>query len=155
MRREFNLVIRALLFVAIAIGAWLMGMVIGQENAVTILNPNTSTANIRESGQPTVSMMLDYNNGDIDIVDNIILTSHANLWEAMLAAEEEGKLIIGQNEDWIENGLLWYGVNGFFNSSESRWYIWLNNDYVSELPDEINVKNGDILYFKYLSYYPR
>ncbi len=155
MRREFNLVIRALLFIAIAIGAWLMGMVIGQENAVTILNPNTSTANIREGGQPTVSMMLDYNNGDIDIVDNIILTSHANLWEAMLAAEEEGKLTIGQNEDWIENGLLWYGVNGLYNSSESRWYIWLNNEYVSELPDEINVKNGDILYFKYLSYYPR
>ncbi|MFW0862540.1 MAG: hypothetical protein ACKKL6_03050 [Candidatus Komeilibacteria bacterium] len=146
---------RALLFVAIAIGAWLVGMVIGQENAVTILNPNTSTANIRESNIPRVSMMLDYNNGDIDVVDDIELTSHSNLWEALIGAEEQGKIKLGQNEDWLENGLLWYGINGLYNSSESRWYIWLNNDYVSELPDKFSVKNGDILYLKYLSYYPR
>ena len=46
MKKEFSLALRALLFVAIAVGAWLIGIMIGQENAVTILNPYTSTAKV-------------------------------------------------------------------------------------------------------------
>ena len=71
MRKEFSLAMRALLFIAIAVAAWLMGIIVGQENAVIILNPNTSTANVREASNPNVSIMLDYNNGDIDILENI------------------------------------------------------------------------------------
>lgn len=155
MKQELSLTLRALLFVVIAVGAWLAGIVIGQENATTILNPNTSTASIRGGNTPSISMMLDYNNGDIDIFDDIELTSHVNLWEAMVGAASQDKINLGQNENYEEVGLQWYGMNGFYNSSTARWYIWLNNEYQSDLPDNILVKNGDVLLFKYLSYYPR
>lgn len=155
MKKEFSLVLRAILFVAIAVGAWFVGIIIGQENAVTILNPYASTASIRDSSAPRVSMMLDYNNGNIDIISGVELTSHANLWEVMLGAASQDKISIGQNENYEEVGLQWYGVNGFYNNSETRWYIWLNNELQSGLPDSIVVKNRDVLLFKYLSYYPR
>jgi len=155
MKQEFSIALRALLFIAIAVGAWLMGIVIGQENAVTILNPYTSTANIRSGAIPAVSIMMDYNNGNIDIFDEIELISHANLWEAMVGADSMDKFNLGYNDDYLDNSLQWYGINGVYNSDGSRWYIWLNNKLQSELPDTINVKNGDVLLFKYLSYYPR
>lgn len=155
MREEFNLAMRSLLFIAIAVAAWLMGIIVGQENAVIILNPNTSTANIREASNPNVSIMFDYNNGDIDILKNVELKGQANLWEAMLGAQERGDIDLGYNDNWSEVGLQWFGINNYFNSTEAHWYIWLNNKYLSGLPDNIEVKNGDVLYFKYLSYYPR
>ena len=155
MKREFSLAMRSLLFIAIAVAAWLIGIVIGQENAIIILNPNASTATIREVGKPNISAMLDYNNGDIDVIDNIELSSHANLWEVLLDVEKQGRIKLDENEDWPKVGLQWYGINGMYNTGDARWYLWLNNEYVSELPDNIVVKNGDVLYFKYLSYFPR
>jgi hypothetical protein len=155
MKKEFNIILRALLFIAIAVAAWLIGIMIGQENAVTILNPDVSSGTLRNMTNPVFSVMIDYNNGDIDTIDKIDMKSKANLWEAMNGVDSSEGLRLNQNEDYPDNDLQWYGINDFYNSGDARWYIWLNNDYQSSMPDQIVVKSGDVLYFKYLSYYPR
>lgn len=156
MRTEFSLVLRALLFIGIAVVVWIVGVMVGQENTVTILNPYVNYGGIRSGGSPTVSIMLDYNNGQMQSYDNLQLIGNNNLWAILTNLSDDEKIRLVYNNDIDKAGLTWFGINGRNNISGGvRWQVWVNNVYQKQALDNIVLKAGDIINFKYFYYLPR
>ncbi|PJC00996.1 MAG: hypothetical protein CO073_04580, partial [Candidatus Komeilibacteria bacterium CG_4_9_14_0_8_um_filter_36_9] len=63
MRVNHGFVIRIILLVSLAVVVWIAGVMVGQENTVTILNPETSVTGRQSFSNPQVSIMLDFGNG--------------------------------------------------------------------------------------------
>jgi len=155
MRKEFSLIMRALLFVALAIVVWVVGVMIGQENTVTILNPYADSASVRSVGQPAVSIMMDYNGGQINTYHQLSLIGGNTLWRVLAGLSDQGKIKLAYNSDFTEAGLKWFSINGRAdNVGGIRWHVWVNNVYQSTKFDNIELKSGDAVTLKYLYYNP-
>ncbi|OIO46442.1 MAG: hypothetical protein AUJ28_02480 [Parcubacteria group bacterium CG1_02_37_51] len=155
MRVNHGFVIRIILLVSLAVVVWIAGVMVGQENTVTILNPETSVTGRQSFSNPQVSIMLDFGNGQIDVYDQLFIINDKDLWAALknLAVRED--LQLDYNKDWAINGLDWYRLqNKLTGESGVTWHVWVNNQYRTEDLTDIVLKNGDVVNFKYLYYQP-
>ncbi|MFH1667698.1 MAG: hypothetical protein ABH884_01570 [Candidatus Komeilibacteria bacterium] len=153
MRVNHGFVIRIILLVSLAVVVWIVGVMVGQENTVTILNPEASITGRQSFSNPQVSIMLDFNNGQIDVYDQLFIINDKDLWTALknLAVRED--LQLDYNKDWAINGLDWYRLqNKLTSESGVTWHVWVNNQYRDEDLTDIILKNGDVINFKYLYY---
>jgi hypothetical protein len=153
MNVKFGFIIRMLLIVALAVVVWIVGVMVGQENTVTILNPDISMTGRQSFSNPQVSIMLDFDNGQIDVYDELFIIDNKDLWTVIKNLSIREELDLDYNKDWAVNGLDWYRLAGKTTSENgSSWHVWINNIYQTKDLSNIMLKNNDVVSFKYLYY---
>ncbi|MFW0837588.1 MAG: hypothetical protein ACKKL5_01160 [Candidatus Komeilibacteria bacterium] len=153
MKQSLSMPIRIVLVLAVALIVWIVGVMVGQENTVTILNPDTSYTGMHTNTQGTVNIMIDYNNGDIATYNNLPLATNHSLWAVVKRLADQEHIPLSYNDDFDTVGLQWWRLAGRGNVQGGiQWHVWVNNVYQNKSWDKIELKPGDIVSFKHLYY---
>jgi uncharacterized protein YybS (DUF2232 family) len=81
MLERFNKTTRIIIGATLAVIIWIIGILIGQEQTVLILNPEGNLTNfITRSRTIQVRAMLDYSDGQIRVYPEVKLNKSFTLW---------------------------------------------------------------------------
>ena len=152
MERHFNRVTRIIIAGTLAIIIWIVGVIIGQEQTVTILNPEGGLGGlISRSRTAQVSLMLDYGTGEIKVYPEIKLSygsSVLDLLDRINNLESEFNLNYSL-EDNIE--LTSFTISDYPNILDGKnWLVWIDNGLQVDDYNLIKLKSGDNIELKYI-----
>lgn len=167
---HFNRATRIIIAAAVAVVIWIAGVLIGQEQTVTILNPEGGLSGlITRTRSIQVSLMLDYGDGRIKVIPEIKLTYGAavtSLLKRWQSIEPQFSLSYQTNKETGKiSGLT---INNYASSGSGsprgaggarldarqeagkEWLVWLNHTLQTSTIDKIRLKNGDLVELKYI-----
>jgi len=150
MWRHLNQTTRIIIGLTVAVLIWISGVLIGQEQAVLILNPQGGWRGfVNRDRIIQVSLMLDFGDGQIKVfpeprikygesVFNLLKSLPIHLDTADRQAEPAGQIID-------------LTIDGYVSDPQGKqWLVWLNNQLQSEDLSQIRLKSGDIIELKYI-----
>ena len=154
MLEHINKTTRIIIGASLAVIIWIAGMMIGQEQAITILNPQGGLKSIFiRNPSIQVSLMLDYGNGQIQVYPDVQLTYSQSVLELLEKVDklEEVKLNLTYQLNKGTGELEQVTINNLQSYPDGReWLVWLNNELQTELLDKIKLKARDIVELKYI-----
>ncbi len=153
MHNHLNRATRIIIGGTLAVVIWIAGILIGQEQTVTILNPEGGLSGIiSRTRSIQVNLMIDYGDGRVKVYPEIKLTygaSALSLLKQIESIDKKFELNYTDNQETQEVSNL--SLNGYQSTEYSKkWQIWLNNQWQTEGVNEIRLKSGDIVEFKYV-----
>ncbi len=153
MNQYLNKTARIIIGVALAVIIWLVGVYIGQEQTITILNPEGALGNIITRVKNTqVSLMLDYGDGRIKVYPTVKLTYGAtvlDLLKRIKTIDQALNLTYSFNQE--TNSVVNLAINHYVNlPAGKKWQLWLNNIQMTRDISQIRLKTGDIVELKYI-----
>jgi len=150
---HFNRATKIIIAATVAVVIWIAGVLIGQEQTVTILNPEGGFSGIiSRTRSIQVSLMLDYGDGLIKVMPEVKLTYGSTvlaLLKRVQAIDPQFKLSYQTEEKTGKiSGLA---INNYISSiSGKEWLTWLNHNLQTATIDKVRLKNGDLVELKYL-----
>ena len=154
MQNHLNRATRIIIGGTLAVIIWIAGVLIGQEQTVTILNPEGGIGSIiTRTRSVQVSVMMDYGNGQIKIYPEVKLSYGSSAFDLLKRIESIDKtLSLNYQLDQETQELSDLAINNYQSYSEGkRWLIWLNNVLQTEAANHVRLKSGDIVEFKYIN----
>ena len=153
MENHLNKVTRIIIGGTLAVIIWIAGILIGQEQTVTILNPEGGLNGIiTRTRSIQVSLMIDYGDGRVKVYPEIKLiygASTLSLLKQIKSSDKKFELSYTDNQE--TQSVTDLSINGFKNTENGKkWQIWLNNQWQTEGVNEVRLKSGDIIEFKYV-----
>ena len=153
MQNHLNRVTRIIIGGTLAVVIWIAGILIGQEQTVTILNPEGGLSGIiTRTRSIQTSLMLDFGDGRIKVYPEIKLNYGASTFNLLKQVSlVDKKLDLKYTADPETQEVKNFSINGY-NSTEAdkKWQVWLNNQLQTEGINQIRLKSGDIIEFKYV-----
>ncbi len=154
MLEHFNRSTRIIIGVALAILIWITGIIIGQEQTITILNPEGGFKGIISGTKTiTVSLMLDYGNGNVNVFSDVPLNYGESVMRLLSKADhlENNELNFKYQFSQATGQLESFSILGYNNQSAGKqWLAWVNNGLQTKNINEIQLKAGDIVELKYI-----
>ncbi len=152
---HFNKTTRIIIGLALAVIIWIVGILIGQEQTLVILEPEGGLKSLI-SRTPTVkvSLMLDYGNGAVTVYPDLEVAYGQSILQLLnkLAKTEKNKLKINYQLAKDNSRLSDFSLNGFVSYSGGRqWQAWVNNQLQSRPLNLVKLKARDIVELKYIN----
>jgi len=150
---HFNRATRIIIAAVIAVVIWITGVLIGQEQTVTILNPEGGLSGlITRTRSIQVSLMLDYGDGRVKVIPEVKLTYGAAvmaLLKRVQSIDPQFSLSYQTNEKTgAVSDLI---INNYAGSKGGKeWLVWLNHNLQTTSIGKIRLKNGDLVELKYI-----
>lgn len=153
MKQYFLKIIGIIIGVSIAVIIWLSGIFIGQEQTITILNPEGALGGLITRVRSTqVSTMFDYGNGRIKVYPEVKLiysASALDLLKKIKTIDQTFNLTYKLNQN--TGNLADLAINHYQNTAAGKkWQAWLNNIQLKRDISQVKLKTGDIVEFKYI-----
>lgn len=154
MSERMNKTTRIIIGVAVAVIIWIVGIVIGQEQTITILNLEGGFRTLL-SHNPSiqVSLMLDYGDGIIKVYPDVSLIYSQSVLELLEKVDksEEKKLNFAYQLNKATGKLEQVKIGNFQSYAGGReWLCWLNNKLQTEDLNQIKLKAKDVVELKYV-----
>ena len=154
MLERFNQSTRIIIAAALAVLIWVIGIIIGQEQTVTILNPEGGLKSLITRTQTIkVSLMLDWGSGRIKVFPEITLNYGDSVLELLDKVDSlpDSGLDFQYRLDEKTGELASYSIGGYFSQPEGeKWLVWLNNLLQTKELDEVRLRASDVIELKYI-----
>jgi len=154
MLDRFNQSTRIIIAVALAVLIWVIGIIIGQEQTVTILNPEGGLKSLITRTQTIkVSLMLDWGNGRIKVFPEVILNYGDSVLELLDKVDSlpDSGLAFQYRLDEKTGELASYSIGGYSGQPEGKkWLVWLNNLLQTKELDQVRLRASDVIELKYI-----
>ncbi len=152
MDGHLNKITKIIISGALAVIIWIVGIIIGQEQTVTILSPEGGLGGIiSRTRSAQVSLMLDYGTGRIKVYPEIKVeygSSALNLLERIENIDNDFNLEYTLEKDQI---LSYLSLNGYPNFEVGKkWLIWIDNVLQTDDLNNVRLKSGDVIEIKYI-----
>jgi len=154
MLEKFDKTTRLIIGLALAVLIWVVGVLIGQEQTITILNPEGGLKSILNRA-PTikVSLMLDFGNGQVLVLPSTELIYGQSVFQLLekINKDESAGLTFSYQSNKETGELTNVSFNGYFSQNGGKeWLIWLNNKLQTLPLNQIKLKAHDIIELKYI-----
>ncbi|MCX6785426.1 MAG: hypothetical protein NTZ18_01070 [Candidatus Komeilibacteria bacterium] len=123
MFEHFNRTTGIIIALAMAVIVWTAGVIIGQEQTLIILNPDQDlTAIFSRSPKITVNLMLDYQDGRVQVFPEAPLTYGQSVFNLLnqLAQNPANQLDFSYNLNSATGQLENFSISGLTNSAGGR-----------------------------------
>jgi len=153
MQNHLNRTTRIIIGGALAVVIWIVGVIIGQEQTVTILNPEGGLGGlISRTRSAQVSLMIDYGNGQIKVYPEVKLSYGSSAFDLLKRIESiDKKFSLTYNINEEDQKVTDLAINNYQSySSGQQWLVWLNNTLQVDTVDSVRLKSGDVVGFKYI-----
>lgn len=154
MNLKFNKTTGIILGVALAVIIWITGILIGQEQAISTLNPEGGLREFfNQSKVIRTSLMIDYGDGRVEVYPAVKISYGGSVWKLLksAAATEKDKLNLKYQEDSKSGEISNLNINGYSaNTGGQQWLLWLNNNLQDNDLSKIRLKSRDVVELKYI-----
>lgn len=153
MQNHLNQTTRIIIGVALAVVIWIVGIIIGQEQTVTILNPEGGLGGlISRTRSVQVSLMIDYGNGQVKVYPEVKLSYGSTVFDLLKRVSSiDKKFILNYVEDKENQEVANLSINDFQSyTNGQQWLVWLNNSLQLEAVNKIRLKTGNVIELKYI-----
>ena len=153
MLERFNTTTRIIIAACLAVVIWITGVVIGQEQAVTILNPEGGWSYIiNRAPAIKVSLMVDAGAGRVTVYQDQQLNYGQTVFDLVKKINQaEPSLNFKATVDQKTGELKDFSLAGLSNiSSGQSWQLWLNNQLRTEPLNKVKLKARDVVELKYI-----
>lgn len=152
MLERFNATTRLIIAICLAVVIWIVGVIIGQEQTVTILNPEGGLRNIiYRNPAIKVSLMVDSGGGRVAVYQDQQLSYGQTVYDLLKKinqVEPSLKFIADLNQSSGE--LKSFSLSGLNNiANGSSWLLWVNNQLRPEPLNKVKLKARDVVELKY------
>ena len=154
MLEKFNSTTRLIIGITLAVVIWIAGILIGQEQTVTILNPEGGLKGIiTRSHTIRVSLMLDYGEGQVKVFPEVPIKYGQSVLNLLQAVGESTN---HQLEFKYQYSQPAGQLNGFSLSNLAnqvngkKWLIWVNNSLQTDDYQDVLLKAKDVVELKYI-----
>jgi len=148
IKESMKLIAKIIIIVAI----FFVGFYIGQQQ---ILAPANKPAGVNQQAeqQIQVSLMLDFGNGEIQTFNDIFLEEETTVFELLKKITSENNLEFRYKDYGGELGALIESINNVANDVKANrfWHYWVNNVYAEVGASNYQLKDGDVIEWKYVS----
>ena len=152
MLERFNATTRIIIAVCLAVVIWITGVVIGQEQTVTILNPEGGLRNLINR-QPVikVSLMVDRGYGRVAVYQDQQLNYSQTVFDLLKKIDQtEAIFNFNSSVDQQTGELKSFSLAGLNNTKNGpSWLLWLNNQLRLEPLNMVKLKARDVIELKY------
>lgn len=154
MLEKFHTTTRLIIGIALAVLIWITGVLIGQEQTITILNPEGNLRNILNR-TPTVkvSLMLDFGSGEVMVFPSTELVYGHSVFQLLekINKDKSADLTFSYELNKKTGELTNVSLNGYFSQAGGKeWLVWLNNKLQTLPLNQIKLKAHDIIELKYI-----
>lgn len=152
MLERFNATTRLIVAICLAVVIWIVGVIIGQEQTVTILNPEAGLSNIiNRSPSIKVSLMVDQGGGRVAVYQDQPLSYGQTVYDLLKKINQLDPNLNFTAEVNQQNGeLKSFSLAGLNNAANGPgWLLWLNNRLRPEPLDKVKLKARDVVELKY------
>lgn len=157
MFKSFNTTTRIIIGAVVAVLIWLTGVVIGQEQTVTILDPSGGLYSIlNRTPLIKVSLMIDYQNGQVEVYPETEITYSQTVLDVInkinRGKAEGDQINISYNQNEVEGTISNLSINGYQSRTGGKqWQVWLNNRLQTDDLAGIKLKASDVIELKYIN----
>ena len=152
MLERFNATTRIIIAVCLAVVIWITGVVIGQEQTVTILNPEGGLRNLINR-QPVikVSLMVDRGYGRVAVYQDQQLNYSQTVFDLLKKIDQTvANFNFNSSVDQPTGELKSFSLAGLNNTKNGpSWLLWLNNQLRLEPLNMVKLKARDVIELKY------
>lgn len=144
--------IRLIAKIIIVIAIFFGGFYFGQKQALAPTDGNTSTnAAVTQNQGIKVNLMLDFGNGEIRTFNEFFVPQNATVFDLLKQVTSQNNLEFAY-KDYGDMGALIESINNVTNNSKTNnfWHFWVNNVYSEVGASLYQLKNGDIVEWKYV-----
>ena len=105
-----------------------------------------------EENKKTVSLMIDFHNGELSVFNDIGLTEGSSVFDLLKTTLEREEIDFKYKDYGGEMGALLESINGVENNMEDGkyWQYWFNNEYAKVGASMQELKSGDVIEWKYI-----
>ncbi|MFA6304282.1 MAG: hypothetical protein WCV73_01875 [Patescibacteria group bacterium] len=154
MLERFNTTTRLIIAVSLAVVIWIAGVLVGQEQTVTILNPQGGLNQIiNRQVNIKVSLMLDFGEGKIIVYPETQVKYGQTVLNLLqkISQEDKSGLKLVYDLDAKTGELKKFSLQGISGNLTGRqWLVWLNNQLQTQPINSIKLKSKDIIELKYV-----
>lgn len=153
MLERFNKTTRLIIGICLAVVIWIIGMLIGQEQTVIILDPEGGLRNIiNRSPSIKVSLMLDAGAGRVYVYQDQQLNYAQTVFDLLKKVDQPGaKLNFNYNLNPASGELKSFSLLNQSNVQNGpEWLLWLNNHSRTEPLNQVKLKARDVIELKYI-----
>lgn len=132
----------------------IVGIFLGQDLAnLSKIVDTTPQTDIKAQGQAIVaSLMLDYGDGRVATYNNIKLEETKTVFELLKKVTSDFNIEFSYSDRYKDLGVFIESIDNVRNdtASDNWWHYWVNNDYADVAADKLELKNGDIVEWKFI-----
>jgi len=152
MWKHFNTTTKLIMAIALAVIIWIAGVLIGQEQAITILNPEGGLGNIITRARTIkVSLMIDDGTGSVKVFQWITLPYGNSVLDLLNQVKKEGKIDLAYAQDEETKAISSLTLNNLNSTDNGKsWMVWQNQSLITEPANKILLKSHDLIELKYL-----
>lgn len=147
MKDRSKITIISQLIIALAI--FFGGVYVGASTSPQASNPEQIQQ--RNDQVQSVSLMIDYGEGNIISFFTIAIKEDESLFNVIQSTMEENSIPLGFKDFGGELGVFIQSINGVpADSSDKWWQYWVNNVYGKIGVSSYTVKSGDVIELKFV-----
>jgi len=140
--------------IIIAVVIFIAGFYLGGQQALSPSNGNQAlNPPLEQKAEETiaVNLMLDFGNGQVRTFDGISLAKDATVFALLEKVTSENSFKLS-SKDYGDLGVFVEGIGDIKNSiaGDKYWQYWVNNKYAEIGASSYQLKNGDIVEWKYI-----
>jgi len=154
MIERFNLTTRLIIAVSLAVLIWVVGVIIGQEQTITILNPEGGLENIiTRSRTIKVSLMIDDGTGVVKVFQWITMPYGSSVLDLLNQVKKEDKISLSYKQNEETQEISSFRLNNFSSINNGKeWLVWQNQQLSTEPLNQVLLKSHDFIELKYLNF---
>ena len=152
MIEHFNRTTRLIIAIALAVLIWVVGVIIGQEQTITILNPEGSLINIITRARTVkVSLMIDDGTGSVKIFQWVSLPYGSSVLDLLNEVKKEKKIDLSYKQNEKNQEFSAFRLNNLSSVNNGKeWLVWQDQQLITEPFNRILLKANDFIELKYL-----
>ena len=138
--------------IIILVAVLLIGVYLGQYHlSLPGLVNNQPEIEKGDMEEASVSLMLDFGNGEIMVFTGVLGKEKNNVFDFLEKITSENNLELGYKDYGGGLGVMVESINGITNNVEPGhfWQYWVDNSYAQIGASNYQLKNGDIIEWKY------
>lgn len=133
---------------------WIIGIIIGQEQTILILNPEDGLRSfITRARTIQVSAMLDFGEGRVAVYPSVVLSYGESVLAMLnkLNTGQQSKLYLTYNQDEKDGTVSDLSIGGYIAGDWGKsWLLWVNNVLQTEDISRVRLKARDVVELKYV-----
>lgn len=138
--------------IIIAVAIFIAGFYVGGQQALSPSNGGSVNTNqvAPQDQQIKVNLMLDFGNGQVKTYNQVALPKDSTVFDLLKKVTAENSFNLNSKDYGGELGVFIQGIGGVSNSRDKFWQYWINNEYSQVGASSYQLKNGDLVEWKYI-----
>ncbi len=140
--------------IIIVLAVFFVGLYVGQryiDEPIFSFNQNQQEE-VNQSQKETVSLMIDFGNGQVKAFDNIEFQPGQTVFNVLKATLEKNNINLQYKDYGGDLGVFIESIGGVKNSVSSNrfWQLWVDNKYSKVGASSFELADGNAIEFKYI-----